>query len=63
MTEFEAFFNKTKVYINGRKEFTLGEILETILGKRYRELDKLYSKCKRYEHRLAIPTDLCYNKN
>ncbi len=57
MTEFEAFFNGTTVYINVRKEFTLGEILETILGKRYRELDKLYSECKRYEATLHYPED------
>ncbi len=57
MTEFEAFFNGTTVYINGRKEFTLGEILETIIGKRYRELDKLYSECKRYEATLHYPED------
>lgn len=45
MTEFDVFFNGTTVYI-GCKKYILGEILETILDKRYRELDKLYAECK-----------------
>lgn len=58
MTEFSAYFNGTTVYINGAKKYVLGEILERILGKRYRELDRLYSECKRYETILHYPEDM-----
>lgn len=55
MTEFSAYFNGNVVYINGAKKYVIGEILEKILDKRYRELDKLYSECNRYEMILHYP--------
>ena len=58
MTAFSAYFNGNTVYINGKKKYVLGEILEKILDKRYRELDKLYSECKRYEVILHYPEDM-----
>ena len=58
MTGFSAYFNGNTVYINGEKKYVLGEILEKILDKRYRELDKLYSECKRYEAILHYPEDM-----
>lgn len=59
MTGFSAYFNDNTVYINGKKKYILGEILEKILDKRYRELDKTYSECKRYEAILHYPEDIC----
>lgn len=41
MTGFSAYFNGNVVYINGAKKYVIGEILEKILDKRYRELDRL----------------------
>ena len=58
MTGFSAYFNGNTVYINGAKKYVLGEILEKILDKRYRELDKLYSECKKYETILHYPEDM-----
>ena len=58
MTAFSAYFNGNTVYINGKKKYVLGEILEKILDKRYRELDKLYSECRRYEAILHYPEDM-----
>ena len=58
MTGFSAYFNGNTVYINGAKKYVLGEILEKILDKRYRELDKLYSECKRYETILHYHEDM-----
>ena len=58
MTAFSAYFNGKTVYINGKKKYVLGEILEKILDKRYRELDKLYSECRRYEAILHYPEDM-----
>lgn len=58
MTGFSAYFNGNIVYINGARKYVLGEILEKILDKRYRELDKLYSECKRYETILHYPEDM-----
>ena len=58
MTAFSAYFNGKTIYINGKKKYVLGEILEKILDKRYRELDKLYSECRRYEAILHYPEDM-----
>ena len=44
--------------VNGEKKYVLGEILEKILDKRYRKLDRLYSECKRYEAILHYPEDM-----
>ena len=57
MTEFDAYFYECKFFINGKKAFTLGEILTKYLSKDFKNLeDKLY-KCKYYASNLHYPED------
>ena len=34
MMEFNAYFYRSKIFINGKKEYTLGEILTKYLSKK-----------------------------
>jgi len=55
MFEFDAHFYDTKIFIGGKKEYKLGEILEKYLSKNIKGLDDIYHKCKRYVGHLHYP--------
>ena len=55
MFEFDAHFYDTKIFIGGKKEYTLGEILKKYLSKNIKGLDDIHHKCKRYVGHLHYP--------
>ena len=55
MFEFDAHFYETKIFIGGKKEYTLGEILKKYLSKNIKGLDDIHHKCKRYVGHLHYP--------
>ena len=42
MFEFDAHFYYTKIFIGGKKEYTLGEILKKFLSKNIKGLDEIH---------------------
>lgn len=57
MTGFDAYFYECKFFINGKKEYTLGEILTKYLSKNFKNLDGLLFKCRNYIKDLHYPED------
>lgn len=39
MTEFNAYFYGSKLFISGKKKYTLGEILTKYLSKKFKHLE------------------------
>lgn len=57
MTEFNAYFYGSKIFINGKKEYTLGEILTKYLSKKFKGLEDILYQCKYYANNLHYPED------
>lgn len=57
MTGFDAYFYECKFFINGKKEYTLGEILTKYLSKNFKNIDGLLFKCRNYIKDLHYPED------
>jgi hypothetical protein len=57
MMEFNAYFYGSKLYINGKKEYTLGEILTKYLSKKFKDLEDTLHECKYYANNLHYPED------
>lgn len=57
MFGFDAHFYETKIFIGGKKEYRLGEILMSYLSKNLKKLDDAYYQCKRYVGLLHYPED------
>ncbi len=57
MTEFNAYFYGSKLFINGKKEYTLGEILTKYLSKKFKDLEDTLHECKYYANNLHYPED------
>lgn len=57
MLEFDAHFYETKIFIGGKKEYTLGEILKKYLSKNIKGLEDTLHKCKYYANNLHYPED------
>ena len=57
MTGFDAYFYECKFFINGKEEYTLGEILTKYLSKNFKNLDGLLFKCRNYIKDLHYPED------
>lgn len=55
MTGFFAGFNGTRIFINGEKEYQLGEILTKYLSKNFKGLEDIHFRCKRYAGILRYP--------
>lgn len=58
MTGFDAYFYECKFFINGKKEYTLGEILTKYLSKNFKNLDDILFKCKKFAGKLHYPEDI-----
>ncbi len=58
MTGFYAAFSGTKIFINGEKEYQLGEILTKYLSKNFKGLNDIHFRCKRYMGVLRYPETL-----
>lgn len=58
MTGFDAYFYECKFFINGKKEYTLGEILTKYLSKNFKNLDDTLYKCKKFAGQLHYPEDM-----
>ncbi len=58
MTGFDAYFYECKFFINGKKEYTLGEILTKYLSKNFKNLDDILYKCKKFTGQLHYPEDI-----
>ena len=57
MTEFDAHFYENKIFIGGKKEYTLGEILMAYLTKKVDDLDGKLSRSKQYVYSLHYPEE------
>lgn len=58
MTGFDAYFYECKFFINGKKEYSLGEILTKYLSKNFKNLDDTLHKCKKFAGQLHYPEDM-----
>lgn len=57
MTGFNASFYGTRIFIDGGKEYKLGEILAKYLSKNFKGLEEMYDISKRYVSTLRYPED------
>lgn len=57
MTGFDAYFYGNKIFINGKKEYKLGEILTKYLSRKFKKLDDLHHKCQKNISELHYPED------